>query len=684
MSVPTRSGWRDMRGKNDPCNDEAILPFTLDGKRWPSVTHYILAKRFQGTPYEDEIQHTNTIWLAKKKIEPRTRFIPGKNKLERVYGRLNLHPTHTVTPKEINTARREKFHQNPFLIPRLLKSNNPDLLSIKDEFRNLPKKNKQTSITRTEREMIDRIIETTEILYRTKPGTTKVCAETVRDALFSLLDEYISPQVEPPKSITTRISFTVPATKSAVEMVGKFITWYRHQNRDRQQRIQSKVMFRREVVPHSFSDKGSKVNFEYLPDNKFRITYESGESEIISADLIKQAELHIFDQLTQAEQIDIVYRGWLRSKLKVIMDAVQELSQKEITDRDILEFVVTTLYGFEVRSDKYTDKDVDLLPAHKRDDIYTVFPGVKVTKEAYEFLLSWVYCHYRYPKQKSYKAMFRVFDEGLYRISAASSEFTAEQLTFLHACYHVWASLSKANLPEVNVETEAILLLFPQHIRQMISEKLSPKTDYFTEINSERDNTPTGFGSHIRKLLPDMPRSMNTKLTRIIPFIEMKNIKRATMIYRHIMKRQTNKKAIITDVDADWVVVQISSVARSPPPELQSIYKLYPYAECCYSSTALYGPGTALFSWPKKDHKKISSTPEHRYVASLVTKFNETTPGIIFDTEEQRSDWFKQACGKLRRHLSDVKKVMVLESQFTQDQIDILKEYKFEVIPVST
>ena len=47
-------------------SNNSVYPFVLDNKRWPTVTHYIYAKRFEGTRLEDEIREAPTIFQAKK------------------------------------------------------------------------------------------------------------------------------------------------------------------------------------------------------------------------------------------------------------------------------------------------------------------------------------------------------------------------------------------------------------------------------------------------------------------------------------------------------------------------------------------------------------------------------------------------------------------------------------------
>lgn len=39
--------------------------FELDGVLWPSVEHFILAKRFTGTPLEESIRHADSVWKAR-------------------------------------------------------------------------------------------------------------------------------------------------------------------------------------------------------------------------------------------------------------------------------------------------------------------------------------------------------------------------------------------------------------------------------------------------------------------------------------------------------------------------------------------------------------------------------------------------------------------------------------------
>jgi predicted NAD-dependent protein-ADP-ribosyltransferase YbiA (DUF1768 family) len=53
----------------------ASYPFTLDGKLWPSVEHYMLAKRFEGSTLEEAIRTAKTVYIARHLANPRHTLI---------------------------------------------------------------------------------------------------------------------------------------------------------------------------------------------------------------------------------------------------------------------------------------------------------------------------------------------------------------------------------------------------------------------------------------------------------------------------------------------------------------------------------------------------------------------------------------------------------------------------------
>ena len=47
-------------------SNSSNYPFVLDDKTWPTVDHYVCAKKFEGTQLEDIIRETSTVFQAKK------------------------------------------------------------------------------------------------------------------------------------------------------------------------------------------------------------------------------------------------------------------------------------------------------------------------------------------------------------------------------------------------------------------------------------------------------------------------------------------------------------------------------------------------------------------------------------------------------------------------------------------
>ena len=54
--------------------NEAIYYFELEGKVWPSVDHYVHARRFKGTQYEERIRQASSPWELRHLARSTTRI----------------------------------------------------------------------------------------------------------------------------------------------------------------------------------------------------------------------------------------------------------------------------------------------------------------------------------------------------------------------------------------------------------------------------------------------------------------------------------------------------------------------------------------------------------------------------------------------------------------------------------
>lgn len=117
-----------------------IYPFTIDEKIWPSVSHFMLAKQFEGTLLEDDIRQAKNITIAKLMAKQRCCIIREEGRLVKktVYG-LNTQLGYQMRTDwsdpniriwYLETGTRAKFDQNLRLKRRLIET---DGLSIIDQ-----------------------------------------------------------------------------------------------------------------------------------------------------------------------------------------------------------------------------------------------------------------------------------------------------------------------------------------------------------------------------------------------------------------------------------------------------------------------------------------------------------------------------------------------------------------------
>lgn len=122
-------------------SNQSNYGFVLDGKRWPTVEHYIQAKKFEGTQLEEKIRNAKTIHQIKSYIKKRYRIIEdpttGEKIREQVYGQGKdiykiREDWEEVYPNILEEALRAKFFQNKVLQRKLLETGNAQLVNKKE------------------------------------------------------------------------------------------------------------------------------------------------------------------------------------------------------------------------------------------------------------------------------------------------------------------------------------------------------------------------------------------------------------------------------------------------------------------------------------------------------------------------------------------------------------------------
>lgn len=152
---------------------------------WPTVTHYIEAKKFKGTQYEDEIRKSKTPLQAKRKTRERhmiiaytkgdtfeieSRKVVGNKK----YGisRNNTNNYNKTLEENIYTALKLKFNQHPKLLDKLVSTKTSKIIGNNNIF-NTPNNIINTITANNLMKIRDERISTLKVISRNKRLTAK-------------------------------------------------------------------------------------------------------------------------------------------------------------------------------------------------------------------------------------------------------------------------------------------------------------------------------------------------------------------------------------------------------------------------------------------------------------------------------------------------------------------------------
>jgi predicted NAD-dependent protein-ADP-ribosyltransferase YbiA (DUF1768 family) len=124
-----------------------VESFDNDYTYWKTVTHYVEAKKFEGTQYENKIRNARTAILAKRLAKEREVFVTQTNngcipvKKNKIYGAGTNNKICKIEARgdwdmlyedTLRYALNAKFNQNPY-IAKLLVSTSPDILVCSDD-----------------------------------------------------------------------------------------------------------------------------------------------------------------------------------------------------------------------------------------------------------------------------------------------------------------------------------------------------------------------------------------------------------------------------------------------------------------------------------------------------------------------------------------------------------------------
>ena len=141
-------------------SNDSIYPFELDNKIWPSVTHYVEAKKFEGTQLEEQIRVAPTIFQIKRLTRGRPKYmnddykiVYGK-KLDDVYDYRRDIDIYSIVEKSI----KAKLSSHPFLTKKLLDLKNTNIIDPSNEYTGIILENirdKKKEVALSKREAID-------------------------------------------------------------------------------------------------------------------------------------------------------------------------------------------------------------------------------------------------------------------------------------------------------------------------------------------------------------------------------------------------------------------------------------------------------------------------------------------------------------------------------------------------
>jgi len=130
ISIPHIDIHTDRFGYLSPSSPHS---FVINDVIWPSVTHYLLAKRFEGSTLEEKIRKSGlayALYLAKPKVTPKGNVMYGSQKIGWVDVRSDWSRS---SNKYMEEALRAKFTQNTNLMQRLLSTTGMNIEDDKDK-----------------------------------------------------------------------------------------------------------------------------------------------------------------------------------------------------------------------------------------------------------------------------------------------------------------------------------------------------------------------------------------------------------------------------------------------------------------------------------------------------------------------------------------------------------------------
>lgn len=190
-------------------SNSSNYPFVLDDKTWPTVDHYVYAKKFEGTQLETIIQETSTVFQAKK-LATKCKYVfdtdPITEKKIKVKGYGQQHQYRIrgdwkeMEEQILQDGINAKFAKRPSLKKKLLETKSATLIDATNSLtgpilENIRQDIQIRDLTFTEIEGENKKILSSLIYLTVKisrlEGWDKVYKEMVEDAVYVITNEEI-------------------------------------------------------------------------------------------------------------------------------------------------------------------------------------------------------------------------------------------------------------------------------------------------------------------------------------------------------------------------------------------------------------------------------------------------------------------------------------------------------------
>jgi len=298
--------------------------------------------------------------------------------------------------------------------------------------------------------------------------------------------------------------------------------------------------------------------------------------------------------------------------------------------------------------------------------------------------------HLRKDAESYTKSMLKGYVEDL-NIKAASQHLSSLKIySNLESINELLTTAGLGNTPVFILSMMAIGMTFVTHREKDFEEnlKLMRGDDGALkikeiEIDTVISDTPLTITKNLPEKKEDPPKDVSEKKDlpekKEVPFPEEPKVEKKSKVIEV-------EDHLLSFKEANWILVIANATSKTNPrspwtkseDQTRKVYKAYPYANVYSSQTR--GPtmlGKVIFSIPRDSTTdvKIASTPDHRYIASLISEFSAGGPKKIEDTIENRKKWFAAALLTLSQIIGDEETVAISEASLADGYKEILEDF---------